>query len=144
MKSRSFIAILGLLLIFSAIMVGSASAQNNGHLVLKGEILHSYKADIYLHAMNDVTNEWEEVSVKSNQDAYRFRLNTDTKYRLLFMSYSGISKTVIVSKGEDGRYDEWLDIDFNNKEDVMARMFIKGGYYNLTTRLEYNYADISD
>ena len=138
MKSRSFMAIMAVMLIAATILIGSCQAQvQTNHLKVKGEVLKDYKTDITVYSLNEVTDEWNKISIKKDKSKYNLRLATDKDYRIVFIGKSGDTKTITIRKGDPGIYLEYLDIDFTNKEKYACMYQKNKSRYHIQTKIEY-------
>ncbi len=140
MKSaKSFMAILSVILILGAIMIGSCSAQTNtNYLKVKGHIVNDYTADIYLYAQSEDNGAWEQVKQKRNKNRYSFILSTDIEYQIVFVGASGPNKVIHVRSGNPGTFIEYVDIDFNKNNGKHATLSpVLNDRYKFETSLEY-------
>jgi len=140
MKSaKSFMAILSVILILGAIMIGSCSAQTNtNYLKVKGHIVNDYTADIYLYAQSEDDEAWEQVKQKRNKNRYSLKLSTNIEYQIVFVGASGPNKVIHVKSGNPGTFIEYVDIDFNKNNGKHATLSpVPNDRYKFTTSLEY-------
>ncbi len=140
MKSaKSFMAILSVILILGAIMIGSCSAQTNtNYLKVKGHIVNDYTADIYLYAQSEDDGAWEQVKQKRNKNRYSFKLSTNIEYQIVFVGASGPNKVIHVKSGNPGTFIEYVDIDFNKNNGKHATLSpVPNDRYKFMTSLEY-------
>jgi hypothetical protein len=138
MKTKNFIAVLSMILIASAILVGSCNAQEQmNYIKVKGVVLNDHKSDVMVFIYDEVNDKWNKVSTKENKSKYNLRLATDKDYKIVFMSTSGGMKTISIKSGDPGMFVEYLDIDFSNGEKY-ACMYQKNSYrYNIQTEIEF-------
>ena len=131
-------AILSVVLIMSAIILGSCNAQEQtNYLKVRGVVLNEHKSDVMVFIYDEVNDKWNKVSAKENKSKYKLRLATDKDYKIVFMSTSGGMKTISIKSGDPGMFIEYLDIDFSNDEEY-ACMYQKNSYrYDIYTDIKF-------
>lgn len=118
-----------LTLILGAITVGSCSAQeSNNYLKVKGEILNGYNANIVVYTLNADSDQWEEIAQRKVSKKYRLRLATDKDYLVLFVNDDGDGKAMKIKSGDPGTYLEYVDINFDNVNDLEAYLYQSDEY----------------
>jgi len=130
MKKIKSIALLGVIaLLMGTIITGACSAQEpTNYLKVKGAILNEYNANITVYTLSETSDTWDEIAQKNVNKRYKLRLATDKEYLILFVNDDGDAKAVRINKGEPGTFVEYVDIDFNDKEEAQAYMYQSDEY----------------
>jgi len=139
----NFMAILAVMLIGGAILIGSCTAQEpTNYLKVKGAILNEYNANITVYTLNQDSDTWDEVAQKTVSKRYKLRLATDKDYLVLFINDEGDAKAVRITAGDPGMFVEFIDIDFDDTDEAQAYMSQFDEYsYTFETDRNKDYGD---
>ena len=130
MKTRTilFIAILSFAFASSATVTDDllssppAISQTN-MLILHGVIHNNQKATILVFEYDEEANEWFKSQEMKDTKDYQVMLNPTTAYQIWYMSPEGGTKIMYIDKGDEGRWEATVNIDFSLRTRLFSHMY---------------------